>query len=61
MQVNLVKNTSWFKEEKLSGFTEEVREILKSNKLLSEDRINKIINQIELRIEYITNLIKNKS
>lgn len=52
-QVDLVKDLSWLNLEKLEGFTKEVKEILLSNRLLSKERIDKIINQIESRIEYI--------
>jgi len=55
-QVSLVKNLDWFDIKKLDGFTEEVREILLSNKLLSKERIDKIIEQIDLRIKYISEL-----
>ena len=58
-QINLVQNISWLDTDKLDGFIEEVREILTSNKLLSRERINKIIKQIELRIEFVKEL-KNK-
>lgn len=60
-QIELVKDFSWLDEKKLIGFTDEVRVILKSNKLLTEERIDKIIEQIELRIENIHNLIKEKN
>ena len=56
VQVDLVKNMDWFDIKKLDGFVDEVREILLSNKLLSMDRIDKIIEQIELRIKYINEL-----
>lgn len=59
-QINLIKNINWLDINKLNGFTEEVREILSNNNLLSKERINKITKQIELRIEYITKLIKDK-
>ena len=56
VQVSLVKNLDWFDIGKLDGFIDEVREILLSNKLLSIDRIDKIVEQIELRIKYISEL-----
>lgn len=56
VQVSLVKNMDWFDVNKLDGFVDEVREILLSNKLLSKERIDKIIEQIELRIKYISEL-----
>lgn len=59
-QLSLVKNIKWLDINKLNGFIEEVREILLSNQLLTKERINKITKQIELRIEYITKLIKDK-
>ena len=40
----------------LDGFEEEVKEILSSNKLLSNERIEKIIKQIKSRIEYVSKL-----
>lgn len=59
-QLNLVKNVSWLDINKLNGFVDEVREILLSNKLLSKDRIDKIVEQIKLRIEYVNDFIKNR-
>lgn len=59
-QLNLIKNINWLDINKLNGFIEEVREILSNNNLLSKERIDKITKQIELRIEYITKLIKDK-
>lgn len=58
-QLSLVKNVSWLDINKLNGFVDEVREILLSNKLLSKDRIEKIVEQIKLRIEYVNDFIKN--
>lgn len=55
-QLNLIKNIDWFDIEKLDGFTFEVKEILLSNKLLSKERIDKIIEQIELRIKIVNEL-----
>ena len=55
-QVNLVKNISWLDISKLDGFVDEVKNILSSNKLLSDERINKIVEQIRSRIEYINQL-----
>lgn len=55
-QVSLVKNISWLDISKLDGFAEEVKEILSSNKLLSNERIEKIIKQIKSRIEYVSKL-----
>ena len=62
VQIDLVEDFSWLDITKLEGFEGEVREILKSNKLLSEDRIEKIVREVEKRIQYIKNLIdlKNK-
>ena len=55
-QVSLVKNISWLDISKLDGFAEEAKEILLSNKLLSNERIEKIIKQIKSRIEYVSKL-----
>ena len=55
-QVSLVKNISWLDISKLDGFEEDVKEILLSNKLLSTERIEKIIKQIKSRIEYVSKL-----
>ena len=55
-QISLVKNISWLDVNKLYGFTDEVKTILSNNKLLSNERINKIIEQINLRIEFIKQL-----
>lgn len=58
-QIRLVKNLDWFDVSKLENFTDEVKNILSKNKLISEERIDKIINQINLRIEYIVELKKS--
>lgn len=55
-QLSLVKNIGWLDISKLDGFEEEVKEILSSNKLLSNERIEKIIKQIKSRIEYVSKL-----
>lgn len=59
-QLSLVKNVSWLDINKLDGFALEAREILESNKLLSKDRIDKITEQIKLRIEFVKELIKTR-
>lgn len=58
-QIRLVKNLDWFDVSKLENFTDEVKDILSKNKLISEERIDKIIYQINLRIEYILELKKS--
>lgn len=58
-QISLVKNLDWFDVSKLENFADEVKDILSKNKLISEERIDKIINQINLRIEYIVELKKS--
>lgn len=55
-QVSLVKNIGWLDISKLDGFADEVKKILSSNKLLSNERIEKIIKQIKSRIEYVNDL-----
>lgn len=55
-QVSLVKNISWLDISKLDGFLGEVRVILSSNKLLSNERIEKIIEHIKSRIEFVKHL-----
>ena len=55
-QVSLVKNISWIDINKLDGFVDEVKEILSSNKLLSDERIEKITEQIKSRIEFVNQL-----
>ena len=59
-QVSLVKNISWLDISKLDGFADEAKEILSSNKLLSNERIEKIINQIKSRIEYVSKLKQSR-
>ncbi len=59
-QVSLVKNLNWLDMSKLDGFIEEVKEVLSGNKLLSQERINKIIKEINLRIEFISKLKQNR-
>ena len=58
-QIRLVKNLDWFDVSKSENFTDEVKDILLTNKLISEERIDKIINQINLRIQYILELKKS--
>ena len=58
-QIDLVKDYSWLDINKLDGFIDEVREILHSNKLLSNDRIDKLVEQIKLRIEIVASLKEN--
>lgn len=41
---------------KLDGFVNEAKEILSSNKLLYNERIEKITEQIKLRIEFVSQL-----
>ncbi len=60
VQINLVKNLTWFDISKLDGFTDEVEKILLSNKLLTKERIEKIIKQIKERIEFV-NKLKQKN
>ena len=55
-QLNLVKNISWLDISKLDGFIDEVKEILSSNKLLTDERIDKILEQIKSRIEFVNQL-----
>ena len=59
-QVSLVRNFEWFDIQKLEAFTNEVKEILLNNKLLSQERIDKIIEQIKKRIEFINQLKQSK-
>lgn len=58
-QIRLVKKLDWFDVSKLENFTDEVKNILLTNKLISKERIDKIINQINLRKEYILELKKS--
>lgn len=58
-QINLVKNFDWLDINKLEGFTQEVKEILLKNKLLTQERINKITNEIDSRIKFIKLLMRN--
>ncbi|MBQ4263643.1 MAG: hypothetical protein IJB83_05340 [Bacilli bacterium] len=59
-QVNLVKNIGWLDISRLDGFVDEVKDILSSNKLLSDERIEKIIVQIKSRIEFVNQLKQAK-
>ena len=55
-QLSLVKSLDWLDISKLKDFPDEVEAILSLDKLLSKERINKIVNQVKLRIEYIKKL-----
>ena len=57
-QLSLVKNLDWLDISKLEDFPDEVEAILSLDKLLSKERINKIVNQVKLRIEHIKKLKK---
>ena len=58
-QLSLVKNLNFLDFNKLEDFSNEVRNILSLNKLLSKERIDKIVNQIEYRINYLKELKNN--
>lgn len=55
-QLGLVKNLDWLDVSKLDGFANDVRDILMQNKLLSKERIDKIVELIDKRIEVIVKL-----
>lgn len=55
-QIKLVQNFKWLDMKKIDGFIEEVKDILSKNELLTESRIEKIIEQISIRIKYIEQL-----
>lgn len=55
-QLGLVKNLDWLDVSKLDGFKNDVRDILMQNKLLSKERIDKIVELVNQRIEVIVKL-----
>lgn len=57
-QLDLVKNLDWLDVSKLDDFPDEVRRILSLNKLLSKERIDKIVREVELRIKTVKDLKK---
>ena len=57
-QLSLVKKLEWLNISKLEDFPKEVKNILSMDKLLSKERINKIVGQIKLRIEFVKELKK---
>jgi len=57
-QLSLVEKLEWLNISKLEDFPNEVKNILSMDKLLSKERINKIVGQIKLRIEFIKELKK---
>lgn len=59
-QLSLVKKLEWLDMSKLEDFPNEVKTILSMNKLLSKERINKIVDQIKLRIEFVKELKKSR-
>lgn len=59
-QLSLVKKLEWLDISKLEDFPNEVKTILLMNKLLSKERINKIVDQIKLRIEFVKELKKSR-
>ena len=59
-QLSLVKKLEWLDMSKLEDFPNEVKIILSMDKLLSKERINKIVDQIKLRIEFVKELKKSR-
>lgn len=59
-QLSLVKKLEWLDISKLEDFPNEVKTILSMDKLLSKERINKIVDQIKLRIEFVKELKKTR-
>lgn len=59
-QLSLVKKLEWLDISKLEDFSNEVKTILSMDKLLSKERINKIVDQIKLRIEFVKELKKSR-
>lgn len=59
-QLSLVKKLEWLDISKLEDFPNEVKTILSIDKLLSKERINKIVDQIKLRIEFVKELKKSR-
>lgn len=59
-QLSLVKKLEWLDISKLEDFPNEVKTILSMNKLLSKERINKIVDQIKIRIEFVKELKKSR-
>ena len=59
-QLSLVKKLEWLDISKLEDFPNEVKTILSMNKLLSKERINKVVDQIKLRIEFVKELKKSR-
>ena len=59
-QLSLVKKLEWLDISKLEDFPNEVKNILSMDKLLSKERINKIVDQIKLRIEFVKELKKSR-
>lgn len=59
-QLSLVKKLEWLDISKLEDFPNEVKTILSMDKLLSKERINKIVDQIKFRIEFVKELKKSR-
>ena len=59
-QLSLVKKLEWLDISKLEDFPNEVKTILSMDKLLSKERINKRVDQIKLRIEFVKELKKSR-
>lgn len=55
-QISGIKNLEWLNLDKLVGFDEEVRNILKLNPDIDNERTQKIIIEINKRIEKIKEL-----
>ena len=58
-QLSLVKNLDWLDISMLEDFSNDVKNILSLNKFLSEERINKIVDQVNKRIDIIRKLKEN--
>lgn len=58
-QLSLVENLDWLDISMLEDFSNDVKNILSLNKFLSEERINKIVDQVNKRIDIIRKLKEN--
>lgn len=54
-QLPFFSHFEWFTPEKLNGFTDEVRELLRSNPNMPQARIDQILIGIEHQISYVIN------
>jgi len=58
-QLKLVKSFNWLKLERLEGIENEIKQLFEGSLYIDENRRAKIIEVLQIRIEKLTNYVKN--